>query len=199
MQDKNHDKSAEIEQFINNFSDTYGYSPTMDEISAGTGYPKTTVFRHIAQLREKGVINYSGHRRIASTKEKKQMIRVPVLGAVACGIPKFAEENIEEYIKLPVSLFGEGDYFILRAYGDSMIDAGIFNDDLVLVKRCSDAESGQIVVALVDNDEATLKRYFPEPKRHRVRLHPENSSMDDIIVDSCIIQGVAVKVIKDIS
>ena len=198
MPDRKQDKTAEIERFIDDFSDAHGYSPTMDEISAGTGFPKTTVFRHIAQLRERGAVNYSGHRRIASTREKSRMVRVPVLGAVACGIPRFAEENIDEYIRLPVSLFGEGSYFILRASGDSMTGAGIFDGDLVLVRRQSCAEPGQIVVALIGDDEATLKRYFPEPKRRRVRLHPENGSMEDIIVDSCVLQGVAVKVIRDI-
>ena len=198
MQDRDQDKTAEIERFIDVFSDGHGYAPTMDEISEGTGYPKTTVFRHISRLRDKGLIDYSGHRRIASTKDKKQMVRVPVLGTVACGIPKFAEENIDEYVKLPVTLFGSGDFFILRAYGDSMIGAGIFDGDLVIVRRQSDAEPGQIVVALTDSDEATLKRYYPEPKTGRVRLHPENPAMDDIIVDSCVVQGVAVRVIKEI-
>ena len=121
----------------------------------------------------------------------------PILGSIACGIPKFAEENIEEYVKLPVSLFGSGDFFILKAYGDSMIESGIADGDLVLIRQQNSAEEGQIVVALVE-DEATLKRYYPEPKQHRIRLHPENSQMDDIYVDNCEIQGIAVKVLKDL-
>ena len=122
---------------------------------------------------------------------------VPVLGSVACGVPKYAEENIEEYVRLPVSLFGRGDFFILRANGDSMIEAGIDNGDLVLIRQQNTAETGQIVVALME-EEATLKRYYPEPQWGRIRLHPENSMMTDIYVDSCIIQGVAVKVLKDL-
>ena len=120
-----------------------------------------------------------------------------VLGSVACGVPRFAEENIEEYVRLPVSLFGSGDFYILRAVGDSMIGVGIDDGDLVLVRQQNYAEAGQIVVALVE-DEATLKRYYPEPENKRVRLHPENDSMSDIYVDECLIQGVAVKVIKNL-
>ena len=134
---------------------------------------------------------------VTPTNVKSQAVRVPVLGSIACGIPKFAEENIEEYVRLPVSLFGKGDFFILRAYGDSMIEAGIEDGDLVLIRQQNIADEGQIVVALID-DEATLKRFYPEPQKHRIRLHPENSHMDDIFVDHCEIQGVAVKVLKDL-
>lgn len=121
----------------------------------------------------------------------------PILGKVSCGVPKFAEENIEEYVRLPVALFGRGQFFILRANGDSMIEADINDGDLVLIRQQNYADEGQIVVALMD-DEATLKRYYPEPEKQRIRLHPENSQMDDILVSDCIIQGVAVKVLKDL-
>ncbi len=198
MRSKSQKTFNEIEKFINDFSDSCGYSPTMDEIAAGTGYGKTTVFRYIAEMREKGTIEYSGHRNITTTGLKAQTVRVPVLGAVSCGIPKYAEENIEEYIKLPVALFGSGNFFILRANGDSMIEAGIENGDLVLIRQQDTASPGQIVVALINNEEATLKRFYPEPDKYRVRLHPENSNMEDIFAPDCTIQGVAVKVFKDL-
>ena len=121
----------------------------------------------------------------------------PILGKVSCGVPKFAEENIEEYVRLPVALFGRGQFFILRANGASMIEADINDGDLVLIRQQNYADEGQIVVALMD-DEATLKRYYPEPENQRIRLHSENSQMDDIYVSDCIIQGVAVKVLKDL-
>lgn len=120
-----------------------------------------------------------------------------LLGCVSCGVPKFAEENIEEYVRLPIALFGRGQFFILRANGDSMIEANIDHGDLVLIRQQNYADEGQIVVALMD-DEATLKRYYPEPENRRVRLHPENKQMDDIFVDNCVIQGVAVNVLKDL-
>ena len=98
--------------------------------------------------------------------------------------------------KLPESLFGRGEFFLLRARGDSMIGAGIEDGDLVLIRQQSTAEYNQIVVALVD-DEATLKRF--RPKEDHICLHPENNRYEDIIVDRCLIQGVAVKVIKDLN
>lgn len=188
---------AEIEKYVCNFTDRNGISPTMQEIANAVGVSKATVHRYITQLCEDGVIDYSGVRSITSTKAKVQVVRVPVLGRIACGIPKFAEENIEEYVKLPVALFGHGDFFLLRAYGDSMVEVGIEDGDLVLIRQQNYADRGQIVVALVE-DDATLKRYYPEPENNRVRLHPENSRMEDIYVDSCQIQGVAVKVLKDL-
>ena len=188
---------AEIEKYVCSFTDSNGISPTMQEIADAVGVSKATVHRYITQLCEDGVIDYSGVRSITSTKAKVQVVRVPVLGRIACGIPKFAEENIEEYVKLPVALFGNGDFFLLRAYGDSMVEVGIEDGDLVLIRQQNYADRGQIVVALVE-DDATLKRYYPEPENNRVRLHPENSRMEDIYVDSCQIQGVAVKVLKDL-
>ena len=197
MRSKDKTLMAAIEKFVSDYTDSNGISPTMQEVADGVGSSKATVQRYIGQLCEDGILDYSGYRTMTSTKTKAAAIRVPVLGTIACGIPKFAEENIEEYVRLPVALFGKGNFFILRAYGDSMIEAGIDNGDLVLIRQQNYADEGQIVVALME-DEATLKRFYPEPKKHRIRLHPENSRMDDIYVDNCEIQGVAVKVLKDL-
>ena len=197
MRSKDKTLMAAIEKFVSDYTDSNGISPTMQEVADGVGSSKATVQRYIAQLCEDGILDYSGYRTMTSTKTKAAAIRVPVLGTIACGIPKFAEENIEEYVRLPVALFGKGNFFILRAYGDSMIEAGIDNGDLVLIRQQNYADEGQIVVALME-DEATLKRFYPEPKKHRIRLHPENSRMADIYVDNCEIQGVAVKVLKDL-
>ncbi|MBR4336262.1 MAG: repressor LexA [Clostridia bacterium] len=197
MRHKDQATFEKIEKFVNDFSDRYDFSPTMAEIADAIGIGKTTVYRYLSQMKKDGVVDYSGFRNVKTTKTNIQSVRIPVLGAIACGIPKFAEENIEEYVKLPVSLFGQGDYFILRAVGDSMIGASIEDGDLVLIRKQDYANEGQIVVALINND-ATLKRFYPEPKKHRVRLHPENPEMDDIITKDCEIQGVAVKVFKDL-
>lgn len=197
MRSKDKTLMAAIEKFVSDYTDSNGISPTMQEVADGVGSSKATVQRYITQLCDDGILDYSGYRTMTSTKTKAAAIRVPVLGTIACGIPKFAEENIEEYVRLPVALFGKGNFFILRAYGDSMIEAGIDNGDLVLIRQQNYADEGQIVVALME-DEATLKRFYPEPKKHRIRLHPENSRMDDIYVDNCEIQGVAVKVLKDL-
>ncbi len=186
-----------IERFILDYTDSSGLSPTMQEVADGVGVSKATAYRYITQLCRDGLIDYSGCRSMVSTKTSPRAVRVPVLGAVACGIPKYAEENIEEYVRLPVALFGQGNFFILRAWGDSMVDAGIEDGDLVLIRQQNHADEGQIVVALME-DEATLKRFYPEPRKRRIRLHPENAGMEDIYVSDCEIQGVAVKVLKDL-
>lgn len=201
MRTKNNELISAIEKFIKDYLDEYGNSPSVQEIANGTGMSKTNAYRYITYMQEQNLLDFNGGHRSIVTKEEKQTrqqsIRVPVLGAVACGIPKLAEENIEEYVRLPVALFGRGDFFILRANGDSMIEAGIDDGDLVLIRQQSTAEEGQIVVALME-DEATLKRFYPEPENGIIRLHPENYTMEDIIVENCIIQGVAVKVLKDL-
>lgn len=201
MRTKNENTVTAIEKFIGSYIDENGASPTIREIAAGTGITKSTVADYVAYMRESGLLESSGGHRGLMTREARmtgrQTVRVPVLGAVSCGVPKLAEENIEEYVRLPVSLFGSGDFYFLRANGESMIEAGIDDGDLVLIRQQDWAEEGQIVVALMD-DEATLKRFYPEPEKHRVRLHPENRAMDDIYTDTCIIQGVAVKILKDL-
>ena len=176
MRSKDKTLMAAIEKFVCDFTDKTGISPTMQEVADGVGSSKATVQRYIAQLCEDGVLDYSGYRTMTSTKTKMQAVRVPVLGTIACGIPKYAEENIEEYVRLPVALFGQGNFFILRAYGDSMVEAGIDDGDLVLIRQQNYADEGQIVVALIE-DDATLKRFYPEPENGIIRLHPENHTM----------------------
>ena len=200
MRSKNPMYFKMIEGFINDYTEKNGTSPTVREIHEAVGLGVGTVSRYLAHMRENGMLDYSGRRNITTHEAKitrNETTKVPVLGAVSCGVPKFAEENIEEYVRLPVALFGKGEFFILRANGDSMIEANIDNGDLVVVRKQNYANEGDIVVALME-DEATLKRYYPEPEQRRVRLHPENSRLDDIYVEDCIIQGVAVKVIKDL-
>lgn len=118
---------------------------------------------------------------------------VPLIGEIACGEPLFAVENIEESYTLPKSLFGDGELFMLTAKGNSMIDAGISKGDLLVVRRQTAAEDGDIVVALIDND-ATLKRIYH--KDGKIILHPENKQMNDIVLDKCNVQGVLVGCIK---
>ena len=202
MRTKNNELISAIEKFIKDYLDEYGNSPSVQEIADGTGMSKTNAYRYITYMQEQNLLDFNGGHRSIVTKEEKQTrqrtLRVPVLGAVSCGLPKFAEENIEEYVRLPISLFGNGDFYILRASGESMIEAGIDDGDLVLIRQQPTANEGQIVVALIGNEEATLKRFYPEPENGIIRLHPENETMEDIIVENCVIQGVAVKVLKDL-
>ena len=201
MRSKNQEYFTLLERYIDTYTDSHGVSPSTREIAAGTGLSLATVSRYLSYMRENGMIDYVGQRNIITQRKRMTSTgsnKVPLLGAVSCGIPKFAEGNIEEYVQLPTALFGKGDFFLLRASGDSMIEAGIDNGDLVLIKHQDHAEPGQIVVALIGDDEATLKRFYPEPQHGIIRLHPENPSLDDIIVENCAIQGIAVQVMKSL-
>ena len=197
-------KNPELYQTIKNYVELHyekeGRSPTVREIESGTGITRPTVQRYLTAMRESGVIEYNGIRGVRTTamsKTARETAAVALVGQVACGTPIYAEENVQEYYRFPTALLGQGNYFLLRAKGESMIDAGISDGDLVLVRQHNTAEPGQIVVALID-DEATLKRFYPEPEHHRIRLHPENETMEDIYVENCLVQGVAVKVLKDL-
>lgn len=125
--------------------------------------------------------------------------RVKLLGRISCGPLNFGDDCIEEEYDLPVSFTGQGEFFMLRANGESMIDIGIAPGDLVLIRRQNYADSGQIAVVCSES-ETTLKRIYPDPRNKRVRLHPENRNMRDIFLpsDDVTVEGVAVKVIKEL-
>lgn len=183
-----------------------GTAPTLNELASETGVPRSTAARYLKKMETEGRLVYEGCRRMETEKSRKRAgntLSVPVLGRVACGLPKYAEENIEEYVALPQSWLGEGEFFALRADGPSMKNAGIETGDVVLVRRQNTAEPGQIVVALVDDTEATLKRYLPVPEKGHVFLVPENDDFDvqdiDLAVRPFAVQGVAVKVLKTLS
>lgn len=196
-------RNVELMNCIIEFAEQYylenSSSPSVRTIADRFGIGVSTAYRYLLEMDERGLITYDGKRisndRIEKLNSNSGVIRAAVVGSIACGIPNLAEENVEEYVSLPRSMFGDGEFFILRANGESMIDAGIETGDLVVIRKQACAEDGQIVVALVE-DEATLKRLYRD--KGKVILHPENRAMDDIIVDDCIIQGVAVKVIKDL-
>lgn len=198
MRIKHTENYALIESFIEDYYRKTGSSPSLRDIAEGTGIPTTTVHRFVSEMKANGTLESSGYRDIKTKKTKellKKQVMIPLLGTVACGLPIFAEENIEDFFSLPESLVGRGSFYCLRAKGDSMIDAGIFDGDLILVRQQPTAEPGQIVIALI-GEEATLKRFYPEPEHNRIRLHPENHTMEDIYVDDCRIQGVAVRMMR---
>ena len=200
MRKKNPELYQTIKAYVESHYEKEGRSPTVREIESGTGITRPTVQRYLTAMRESGEIEYNGIRgvrTITMSKTARETAAVALVGQVACGTPIYAEENVQEYYRFPAALLGQGTYFMLRAKGESMIEAGISDSDLVLVRQQNTAEPGQIVVALID-DEATLKRFYPEPEYHRIRLHPENETMDDIYVENCLVQGIAVKVLKDL-
>ena len=194
-----------LENYINDYQQKQGYSPSISDMVRDLGMPQTTVYRYITHMKENGMIDIKGRGKIATRemeKTKRATIKLPVLGAVSCGIPKYAEENIEEYVQVPASWFGIGEFFALRADGQSMINAGIDDGDLVIIRKQEYAEPGQIIVALIDNEDATLKRYRPIGDGQYIDLVPENDKFKvrtvDLSCETFIIQGVAVKVLKDL-
>ena len=191
MPAKYQDLPRVLEDFINAFQQKHGYSPSVREIGRGVGLSIASVSRCLSKMRDDGTIQYNGHRNIVTKLAnalREDTICLPVLD----------RENIEKYVRVPKTIVGDGEYFILRAVGDSMVEAGIDNGDIVLIRKQSSAEEGQIAVVLIDDHRATLKRVYPEPHNHRVRLHPENKNMSDIYIKDCNIQGIAVKVLKNL-
>ena len=187
----------EIEAFIVDYKNQYGTAPSMQKIGDAVGLVKSAVFQCLSMMEEAGRIERRGSKGYILHVPLRG--RLPILGRISCGTPLLAEENVEGYVDLPENLFGSGNFFFLRAKGDSMIDVGINSGDLVLIRQQETAEPGEIVVALVnDMEDATLKRYYPEPEKQRIRLHPENREMEDIYFPEIALQGVAIKVIKDL-
>ena len=190
------DTLRRVEEYISETQRKNYISPSYRDIMHAVGMRSLNlVQRYVFALEKQGKLQRTSKGSIA-LPERFQAGRctvAPLVGNIACGVPSFAEENIEASYALPVSLFGEGELYLLRTHGDSMIDAGIEKNDLLVVRRQSYADDEQIVVALIDG-EATLKRIFH--RGGKIVLHPENKQMQDIIVDTCEIQGVLVSCIK---
>lgn len=196
MRHKSTELMGSIKAFVEDYYKKYRHSPSTTQVGIARG----TAYKYLLAMSDNGMISYDGQQISTEQTEKVQteFTSVALLGTVSCGVPTLEEEYAEEYVSLPVSMFGNGTFFLLRANGESMIDAGIAPGDLVLVRKQSEAMDGDIVVALVGN-ENTLKRYFVDTENKQIRLHPENKTMKDIIVPECEIQGVAVKVIKNLT
>ena len=154
---------------------------------------KSSVYDYIKELEESGIISNYLHRGVRINKKTQ----VPVVGSIACGIPSYAEQNIEDFDEIIRGELKGDDYFMLRASGESMTGVGIHDGDLLIIRRQDTALDGQIVVALV-GDEATLKRIKIDKKNKKVILHPENPRFSDMVYDDVKIQGVAVKVLSDV-
>lgn len=193
-------KQEEILDFIKKRIKEKGYPPAVREICEATGLRSTsTVHGHLTRLEKKGYIKRdpSKPRAIEITDERdipsKEMVELPVVGKVTAGEPISAIENIEDIIPIPVDWVGYEDAFILKVRGDSMIDAGIFDNDLIIVRKQYIANNGDIVVALIDN-EATVKRFYKE--NGYIRLQPENKSMQPIIVNDVKILGKVIALFR---
>ena len=202
MRSKNENLMQDILRFINDSYLATGEVPSVQRIADRVGIAKSTASRYLADMESRGMLSRTGEYYGIETelmrKAKSRVTFVPVVGEVACGTPILAEQNIESYITISGDFLGQGEFFALRAHGESMINVGISDGDYVLVRRQSFADEGQIVVAMVGDGDCTLKRYFLDRRNRMIRLHPENDNMEDMYFDRIEIQGVAVKVIRSI-
>ena len=187
------DRQREIYDFVTEYAGRHGYPPTVREIGEAVGLASpSTVHAHLANLERAGYLRRDPSKPRALELAERPGSRaggsradgraLPLVGQIAAGGPLLAEENIEDYIEVPEPLSRGGEEFLLRVKGDSMVDAGILDGDIVVVRRQQTAQNGDIVVALAGEDEAadeaTVKRFFREDGR--VRLQPENASLEPI-------------------
>ena len=206
-------RQAAIYDYIRTYTEDHGYPPSVREIGSAVGLKSpSTVHMHLKALEELSLIRRDPKkpRTIDVTKTQDDSpklgsvvedlgantISLPLVGRVAAGMPILAEQNIEENLVLPTSIVGDASSFVLRVHGDSMINAGIFNGDYIIVKEQQDAHNGEIVVALV-GDSATVKTFYRE--KDRVRLQPENDAMQPIYVTDPVILGKVTALIRSMS
>lgn len=208
-------RQKQILRYITKQIEKNGYSPSVREIGKAVGLSSTaTVHTYLKQLEELKYIKkenqkgrtlrvlkkedalYSPKKPVKGGKafyNKKEMVDVPVIGKITAGAPILAVENITDTYPIPLDFVGNGNSFMLVVTGESMIEAGILDGDYILVRAQNVAENGEIVVALID-DEATVKTFYKE--KDHIRLQPENSTMDPIIVPDCAILGKVIGVFR---
>ena len=201
MRSKDENLFREILEYVNAYYDDNGRSPSMREIGSAVGMSYPTVQRYLAVMRERGEIDYDGHRGIITEHigDLLSMKRVSVGGQIPCsGLNEVADYKLK-HICLPNELTGEGTFHILKASGQSMIGAGIDDGDMVLIRVSPAAKRGDIVACLYESDKTTLKRYYPE--KDEIILMPENKDYQPIHIvgadrEKLVIQGVATMVMK---
>jgi repressor LexA len=205
-------RQQEIWNYLVEYVDRHGYPPTVREIGEEVGLASpSTVHAHLANLERAGLLRRDptkpraleliGRERPQEApragREERDVARLPLVGQIAAGGPMLAEQDIEEYLPMPAATKGD---FLLRVKGDSMIEAGILDGDLVIVQRAQDARNGDIVVALAGDDEsadeATVKTFYRE--RDRIRLQPENSALEPIYAQHVQILGRVVGVFREL-
>jgi repressor LexA len=197
-------RQQEIWTFLTEYVDRHGYPPTVREIGEAVGLASpSTVHAHLANLERAGLLRRDPTKPRALELNRVQptaaasLPKLPLVGQIAAGGPLLAEQNIEDEIAVPETLRGD---FLLRVRGDSMIEAGILDGDIVVVRRAQDARNGQIVVALAGDDEsadeATVKTFYRE--RGRIRLQPENAALEPIYAEHVEILGHVVGVFRQL-
>jgi repressor LexA len=205
------ERQRQIMDFLTEYVDGHGYPPTVREIGEAVGLASpSTVHAHLANLERAGLLRRDPtkpralelmHRPAAAPPRRLDATpALPLVGEIAAGGPLLAQENIEEYVRVPEPLSRGGEEFLLRVKGDSMVNAGILDGDFVVVERSQDARNGEIVVALAGDDEsseeATVKRFFRE--NGRVRLQPENDALEPIYAPHVQILGKVIGVFRQL-
>jgi len=186
---------------------THGYSPTMQELANELDISKVTVFEHVEALIKKGALSRQPNKARslvvspdAQLPDEQRHTRLPLVGTIAAGMPIEAIEDPQtidlEEMFIPSSHSSAGPRFVLKVKGDSMIDEHIRDGDFVVVEQQQTARNGDTVVAILDDGEATLKKFYKQ--RGKIRLQPANNAYEPIIVDHCIIQGIVVGVIRKV-
>ena len=190
-----------IQSYINQYCLETSRTPSVAEIANAVGISKGCAQNYLKEMDEKQMISYQDgelNTRVYN-KCRTEQVGVPIAGVIPCGTPEEQVEDVEEYVFMSRALLGTGDFFILRATGDSMVDAGIDTGDLVVIRRQLDAAPGQIVAALVDGG-STLKRLDYDSNEEQYVLQPENSEKNypPVKGSNISIQGVAIRVMKDL-
>ena len=184
--------------FINEYSEDNGFPPTVRDMCRELGIKSTaTAYDYINRLRDKGLLDKAEGKKRAVALKCGESVRVPLIGTVSAGQPIFATENFEGFYALPTAEFRGDNLFMLRVKGNSMIEAGIYNGDKVVVQKQETADNGEIVVAMFDDgisEGATVKRLFK--RDGKIVLHPENSELNDFVLDEVTILGKVVGLIR---
>ena len=191
-------KLDDVLQFINEYTDENGFPPTVREICARLQIKSTaTAYDYVNRLKEMGMLQKTAGKKRAVAVTNTNSVRVPLIGTVTAGTPILAAENYEGYYTLPTAEFHGDDLFLLTVKGDSMIEAGIFSGDKIVVRKQDTAENGDIVVAMFDDgieEGATVKRFFRE--KEFIRLQPENDYMAPIYVKEASVLGRVIGVYR---
>ena len=198
MRSKSMELMLRIKDYIESYYERYSSTPTVRDIASSMKIAVPSAHRYLVAMAEKDMVSYENG--VLSTPRIEMMSPevspAAIVGSIPCGTPEEREAQIEEYLPLSVSFLGKGDFYALRASGNSMIEAQIDDGDLVIIRKQQTAQIGDIVVALTDEDKNTLKRLCFDDERQSYYLHPENKDMEDIYVSGLRVQGVATHVIK---
>lgn len=200
MRSKNEELMKKILVYVDEFFEENLSTPSTRVIASRFNISGNTVYRYLQEMSERGLISYVDGviETLMIRKYRERNTLAPLAGAVSCGTPLLEEENIEEFVSLPTQIVGRGQFYFLQANGNSMIGAGICDDDYVLIRKQDEASEGDIVVALLEDGTTTLKRFFLDKENKRIWLHPENPEEPEIYTKYCKIQGVAVQVMKSL-